>query len=234
MCNKECNGNSSLPSPNAPATGNGAPCEATTATDLEPTAQKPAGNPQNAKTSVTGKGHFCERCGHEILHGEKYCSACGMVAGAWGSYCNLWKKYAVFSGRASRSEWAFAWLWSWILGNCLSVLVWALFWLMGGDIGNIDTSLVVDTSMLVYGLVMLLPWLALNCRRLHDVGKSGWDQLAVVTPGILIFVAVFRGWHVILVAFFSFLLLSGILVLSYWFFQPTKMIPTPKNAQTTV
>lgn len=35
---------------------------------------------------------------------------------------------------------------------------------------------------MIYGLVVLIPGLAVAVRRLHDVGKSGWMLLVVLIP----------------------------------------------------
>ncbi|MDQ3058119.1 MAG: DUF805 domain-containing protein [Pseudomonadota bacterium] len=70
-------------------------------------------------------------------------------------------KYATFSGRASRSE-----FWWFFLFQVL-VLVAA--------------SMIGET---LYGLValgFLLPSLAVATRRLHDIDKSGWWQLLTLT-----------------------------------------------------
>lgn len=85
-------------------------------------------------------------------------------------------KYATFSGRASRPE-----FWWFSLFQLLVLLVAAMF------------------SDLLYGLSglgLMLPALAAGARRLHDIGKSGWWQLLMLT-GI------------------------GYLVLLYWWVQPT-------------
>ena len=70
------------------------------------------------------------------------------------NYCN-------FSGRASRSEfWWFA-LFTFILSAVISIV---FCWSQNAM--NIVTGLV--------NLALLLPSLGLAVRRLHDIGKSGW------------------------------------------------------------
>ena len=84
------------------------------------------------------------------------------------------KKYADFSGRASKSE--FWW--------------WTLFVILIGIgaqiIGNIPGALV--------SLGTLLPSLAVTSRRLHDIDRSGWWQLIGFIP--LIGWGVFIYWCV--------------------------------------
>jgi uncharacterized membrane protein YhaH (DUF805 family) len=80
------------------------------------------------------------------------------------------KKYADFSGRASRSEY-----WWWALFVLLITIV-------GQVIGDILGG--------IASLAMLLPYLAVTSRRLHDIGKSGWWQLIGFIPLI--------GWVVLI------------------------------------
>ena len=84
-------------------------------------------------------------------------------------------QYATFSGRAKRSE-----FWWFFLFQVLVIVAASML----GDVINGIAS-----------LALLLPALAVGARRLHDIGRTGWWQL---------------------------LLLSGIgfLVLLYWWVQP--------------
>ena len=84
----------------------------------------------------------------------------------------LTKKYANFSGRASRSEFWFFYLFI-LIGYLISFTImmtisFKLFWLMG-----------------VFGLTMVIPAFAVTARRLHDINKSGWFQLLPFPAGIL-------------------------------------------------
>jgi uncharacterized membrane protein YhaH (DUF805 family) len=69
--------------------------------------------------------------------------------------------YAQFTGRASRSEYWWFYL--------FTVLATAAADTFGGTVGNLAS------------LVFFLPSLALAARRLHDVGRSGWWFLLVFT-----------------------------------------------------
>ena len=73
-------------------------------------------------------------------------------------------KYADFSGRASRSEY-----WWWFLFLVL---------------GTIAASIVSDTVSALFSLATVVPSLAVGCRRLHDIDKSGWFQLLNLIPVI--------------------------------------------------
>ena len=83
------------------------------------------------------------------------------------------RKYADFSGRATRAEY-----WWWVLATTL----------VSFAIGAVDGVInVLMSAAIGYGysplstifsLAILLPNLAVTCRRLHDIGRSGWWQLA--------------------------------------------------------
>jgi len=89
-------------------------------------------------------------------------------------YLEVLKKYAVFSGRARRSEY-----WYFALFNLILMLV-----AMG-----LDNLLGTTISVLPYGvfyfalaLAMIIPSLAVFVRRMHDIGKSGWWYFIAFIP----------------------------------------------------
>lgn len=88
-------------------------------------------------------------------------------------YLQAFKKYAVFKGRSTRSEY---WYFTFI-----SLIIYGLFYLY--DIammyGN-DINFPIFSQM--YNLMVVIPSLALGVRRLHDVGKSGWWIWIVLIP----------------------------------------------------
>lgn len=89
-------------------------------------------------------------------------------------------KYVTFEGRAPRSEYWYFFLFV-LLGNAVFgvldvILLPSMEW---GPLGSI------------FGLVTLLPWIAVATRRLHDIDKSGWWQLINFIPLI--------GWIVFLI-----------------------------------
>jgi uncharacterized membrane protein YhaH (DUF805 family) len=73
------------------------------------------------------------------------------------------KKYAVFSGRASRSEY-----WYWMLFH---VLVHIVTRILDAIIYPASAATHVSNA---FDLIVLLPSLAVAVRRLHDVDRSGW------------------------------------------------------------
>jgi len=71
-------------------------------------------------------------------------------------------KYVTFTGRASRSE-----FWWFFLFQIIVLIVTGMI------------------SSILYGiaaLAMLLPGIAVGVRRLHDIGKTGWLMLIGLIP----------------------------------------------------
>lgn len=75
------------------------------------------------------------------------------------------KKYFCFEGRADRKE-----FWMWFLAVFIINFVLNLI----PKVGPILSA--------VFGLAILLPFLSVTARRLHDTGKSGWMQLLALIP----------------------------------------------------
>lgn len=106
-------------------------------------------------------------------------------------YLRVLKKYAVFSGRAGRREfWMFT-LWTLVFILALAILDHAL---------GVDTIDLTDAGMkgvhvgpltVTYVVAMILPNLAVQCRRLHDIGKTGWLQLISVIPIVGPFILIY-------------------------------------------
>ena len=90
-------------------------------------------------------------------------------------------KYATFSGRASRSEY-----WWGYLGLAVTSTVLQIFWVVGTiallDFGQI--AALPSLIALVAALGLIIPSIAVNVRRLHDTGKSGWMLLIILIPCI--------------------------------------------------
>jgi len=84
-------------------------------------------------------------------------------------------KYATFSGRATRSEFWWFYLFIILIDLATAAIDSAL---------DLD-GVILDVDGFVSGLVHLalfLPSLAAGTRRLHDIGRSGWSQLLIVIP----------------------------------------------------
>lgn len=92
-------------------------------------------------------------------------------------YIEALRKYAVFDGRAKRSEY-----WLFMLVHVIISIILGLIPLV------LDWFVVVEV---VYFLALLVPALAVGARRLHDSGKSGWLQLILLVPLI--------GWIIVII-----------------------------------
>ncbi|WP_299968260.1 DUF805 domain-containing protein [uncultured Roseobacter sp.] len=127
------------------------------------------------------------------------------------------RKYFTFSGRASRSEYWKFWLFWLIVMICLLALNTAIF----GPTFEVEKQVVVaedGTRSLneihhtsyhsgifgnVFALAVLVPGVAVACRRLHDVGRSGWWQLAPIVLlilGVVVSILATLGWTALLEA----------------------------------
>ena len=84
----------------------------------------------------------------------------------------LTQNYCNFSGRASRSEYWWFYLFTCIVSWVVSIVV-SLF--------SSELSIMYIASMVV-GLAFLLPSLGIAVRRLHDIGKSGWWMFISLIP----------------------------------------------------
>ena len=92
-------------------------------------------------------------------------------------------KYAVFSGRASRSEFWF----------------FVLFCILGGIIAAIIDTMILGYPFeeegpinLIFSVALIIPSISVTARRLHDINRSGWWQLLwfTIIGGILLII-----WH---------------------------------------
>ncbi len=112
------------------------------------------------------------------------------------------ENYANFNGRARRQEYWMFFLFQLIIVICFSALssfseeylefTWGF------------------TFIGIYLLATLVPWLAVNVRRLHDTGKSGGNLFINLIP------LIGRIWYIVLVA-------------SNGDVGPNKYGPDPKN-----
>lgn len=83
-------------------------------------------------------------------------------------YLAVLKKYAVFGGRARRTEY-----WMFILFNFIIALVLNIIE------GSLKMPRILST---LYSLAILVPGIAVTTRRLHDTNRSGWWQLIGLIP----------------------------------------------------
>jgi uncharacterized membrane protein YhaH (DUF805 family) len=86
-------------------------------------------------------------------------------------------KYAVFTGRARRSEFWWFTLFLFLIQIATSIIDAAAGTTVGGD-GFTGTGIITS----IVSLALLLPSLGVIVRRLHDTGRSGWWVLIGLIP----------------------------------------------------
>ena len=125
----------------------------------------------------------------------------------WQYFIGCFKpNYANFKGRARRSEyWGFS-LFLYIINGVVYGILGSLMGAsaLGATMGAAALSDTMDPGagagaaaaagggmavlwiilMVLYGLAIILPTLAVTVRRLHDIGKSGWFWLLNLIPFI--------------------------------------------------
>ncbi|EGY34311.1 putative ABC transporter [Aggregatibacter actinomycetemcomitans serotype e str. SC1083] len=82
-------------------------------------------------------------------------------------YLHVLKNYATFSGRARRKEY-----WMFVLFNFIATFVCML----------IDAVIQMPIFQFVYGFGVIIPYIAVTVRRLHDTDRSGWWILISFIP----------------------------------------------------
>lgn len=136
---------------------------------------------------------FCSKCGNILPDNSKFCSSCGAAQTPHSTAINaqpqfehgqslpsvsfldairlFFTNYAKFSGRSRRSEYWYAWLFTWLVSTALNFLARE-----SGDLFSMILTL--------WSLATLVPGLAIAFRRLHDVGRSGlyllWGLLPII------------------------------------------------------
>lgn len=91
-------------------------------------------------------------------------------------YVEVLKKYTVFEGRASRSE-----FWYFTLVNMIVFLICGI---LDQVLFSELNALVTPVFTSIYFLAILLPAIGVHIRRLHDTGRTGWWLLLNFIPFI--------------------------------------------------
>ncbi|HEX8510899.1 MAG TPA: DUF805 domain-containing protein [Propionibacteriaceae bacterium] len=95
------------------------------------------------------------------------------------AFTRFWKRYATFSGRASRSEY---W-WMALISLTVAILTTSIDVVTNGGFAEARTTTtgVGDLLSYAWGLATIVPTVALGVRRLHDTNRSGnWILLGLV------------------------------------------------------
>ena len=142
---------------------------------------------------------YCPKCGTEIPVNSRYCPGCdNYVApdpddtpkadtshlpvrkiGFGEAIRNFFTQYADFSGRATRSEYWYIFLFTFIVEMAISMV----FGLISTEFASVVSG--------IYALATLIPNFAVTWRRLHDIGKSGGWYFILLVPLV--------GWIILLV-----------------------------------
>ena len=161
---------------------------------------------------------YCVNCGAQLPDGATFCTQCGSsqtasaefnpyavganYSGANSAYDSTapgaptfreaisicFRKYAVFRGRASRSEFwywfLFVWLVNFLTRNALNLVTVIL------PIADLEREykliLIVAFSVVAIGvgLGLLLPTVSVFVRRMHDTNHSGWLGWLPLLPSL--------------------------------------------------
>lgn len=107
----------------------------------------------------------CKICGKVVPDGASYCRNCAEEIPSVGFFEAarlFFANYGNFSGRARRSEY---WWASVFTGIVSGILTYVLPMLSG-----------------IWALLIFVPSLSISVRRLHDIGKSGWWYFMLCVP----------------------------------------------------
>ena len=103
-------------------------------------------------------------------------------------YLEVWRKYAVFQGRAERQEY-----WYFILFHILVTIGLMIIDGITGTLGAAGMGVLTT----LYSLAIMIPGIAVAVRRLHDTDRTGWWVLLgfipVIGGTILVVLLVFDG-----------------------------------------
>ena len=83
-------------------------------------------------------------------------------------YVQMFKRWNDMEGNSTVKEY-----WMPVLVNFIVVAILGALSRVAGIFGIIDG---------IYGLVIIIPFITLFVRRMHDIGKSGWSWLWVFLP----------------------------------------------------
>ena len=107
---------------------------------------------------------------------------------------NCMRKYATFKGRARRSEYWWFMLFMTIVAFLPMLPIIVMGWLDDLSVIDIESGLMPALALLLVLLaglgfiamwVLLIPSMAVQVRRLHDIGRSGWWYVASLIMGLL-------------------------------------------------
>ena len=89
-------------------------------------------------------------------------------------YLEVLKKYATFNGRARRKEYWYFFLFNTIISIVLGVI--------DSVTGILTFEIGLGLLSCIYSLIILVPYIPVTVRRLHDTGRSSWWLLIGLIP----------------------------------------------------
>jgi uncharacterized membrane protein YhaH (DUF805 family) len=89
-------------------------------------------------------------------------------------YLKVLNNYAVFGGRARRKEY-----WYFTLFNFLAFFALTI---IDGVIGSFNSEAGIGLLGGIYSLAVLIPFIAVSVRRLHNTNRSGWWLFIELIP----------------------------------------------------
>lgn len=103
-----------------------------------------------------------------------------------------YRRYFDFTGRSRRKEFWFAVLTIFLVMVAMGLALFGLFagnWqaMMDGDVSSWEAlgggAWALLGLLALFFVASIIPWIALQVRRLHDLGVSGWWYLAYIVGG---------------------------------------------------
>ena len=142
----------------------------------------------------------CDKCGNDNPAESNFCKDCGTSLSGYTaggstrqgmvSFSDAVKlgfqRYFEFKGRSTRAEY-----WWWALFALLANVILSVLDMMIGTY-NVQSNSGLLSGL--FGLVTLIPGLALGARRLHDINKTGWWQLMWLISFLLIPLIMLLWW----------------------------------------
>jgi len=91
------------------------------------------------------------------------------------------QRYFDFSGRSTRAEY-----WWWLLFGVIATSILTFVDMIAGTMITPTTGIIST----LFSLVIIIPYIAVTVRRLHDINRSGWWVFLGAVPfgGIVIIV----------------------------------------------
>lgn len=127
---------------------------------------------------------FCPSCGAENAGDARFCGGCGVAIAGQSAEAGLalagesmtfsrsittcFSKYSVWSGRASRAEYWWFYLFTMLLSWMATIV----------DSSAMDG---VRVTSAIVNIALIAPSVAVMVRRLHDTNRSGWWFWVVCT-----------------------------------------------------